>query len=261
MLQANVISLPQNVNRHKHTHYQLVLGLTGTAEIDMCGLAARLDVSHACIVPTETFHDFYGRPRNHVLVIDLDQDYPAFLDSHHPDYDLLNPMFERPQLVTLDRGLQQLTQVSIQEIQWAQDDRALRHHLACSIIRCLSRRISPSVKRQKSPVLDMHRIDQFIYKHLHERICISDLAGSICVSERHFHELFKQATNQTPHQYVIRARLDYAKRLMLETNLSIAEISQKCGFSSQSALTNCMRKHDGLTPKQVQKRSQQSNRM
>ncbi len=251
MPQAKVMSLPQTVNRHKHDHYQLVMGLTGSAEIDMCGLAAHLDVSHACIVPTDTYHDFFGRPSNHVLVIDLDESSPAFHDSQHPDYEILNPLFESPKLVSLDQGMRQLTQVCIQEIQRAETDLALRHHMACTIIRCLSRRVLPDTKPKKVPLLDINRIDHFISQHIQDRISISDLADCICVSERHFFELFKQQTDQTPHQYVIRMRLNYASRLIRETNLSLAEISQKAGFSSQSALTNSMRKYEGFTPKQL----------
>ena len=251
MPQAKVMSLPQTVNRHKHDHYQLVMGLTGSAEIDMCGLAAHLDVSHACIVPTDTYHDFFGRPSNHVLVIDLDASSAAFHDPHHPDYEILNPLFETPRLVSLDQGMRQLTQVCIHEIQRAELDQALRHHMACTIIRCLSRRVLPNSKPRKDLLLDIHRIDEYIAQHIQERISISHLADCICVSERHFHDLFKQQTSQTPHQYVIHVRLRYAARLLRETHLSLAEISQKAGFSSQSAMTNSMRKYEGLTPKQL----------
>lgn len=248
MLVAEVMRLPQHVNRHSHPYHQLVMGLTGAAEIDMLGLAAHLDVSHACVVPSNTFHDFYGRPSNHVLVINIDADSPVFTDPSHPDHASLARLFDRPRLISLDNGMRQLTQVSIQEIQRNANDRALRHYLGSAIIRCLSQRILPTPGQHDRSLLDMYKIDNYIFEHLGESISISDLAACLCLSERRFHSIFKAQMQQTPHQYIIHQRLDKAIQLISNTSLSLVEISELCGFSSQSALTSSVRKYRGTTP-------------
>ncbi|GAA3953789.1 AraC family transcriptional regulator [Allohahella marinimesophila] len=248
MLVAEVVRLPQHVNRHSHPYHQLVMGLTGTAEIDMLGLAAHLDVSHACVVPSNTYHDFYGRPSNHVLVINIDADSPVFTDQAHPDHASLATLFDRPRLISLDNGMRQLTQVSIQEIQRNPHDRALRHYLGSAIIRCLSQRLLPSTSQHERGLLDMYKIDNYIFEHLDETISIADLAACLCLSERRFHGIFKAQMQQTPHQYIIDQRLDKAIQLITNTSLSLIEISELCGFSSQSALTSSVRKYRGTTP-------------
>ncbi|WP_290884060.1 helix-turn-helix transcriptional regulator [Fischerella sp.] len=60
--------------------------------------------------------------------------------------------------------------------------------------------------------------------------------------------LFKQAMGLTPRQYVIRCRIETAKRLLAKWELSITEISDRLGFTSHSHFTTFFRKHTGITP-------------
>ena len=78
-----------------------------------------------------------------------------------------------------------------------------------------------------------------------------ELAQVACLSPSHFHAQFKDSVGFTPHQYLLKARLDRAARLLRETPLPLVRIAEECGFSSQSALTTAMRRYLGLTPKRL----------
>ena len=52
----------------------------------------------------------------------------------------------------------------------------------------------------------------------------------------------------TPHRYLLSRRIERARRLLAETNMSIAQIAYLCGFSSQAHLTIAFRKLSGHTP-------------
>ena len=67
-------------------------------------------------------------------------------------------------------------------------------------------------------------------------------------SPAHFARLFRQATGQTPHQYVIMCRIERAKRLLTETEWPIIEIGHQVGFTDQSYFTAVFRKHVATTP-------------
>ena len=69
-----------------------------------------------------------------------------------------------------------------------------------------------------------------------------------------FHEVFREVVGTTPHQFLLQARLNQAINLLASTSLSVSEISYRVGFSSQSALTNALRKHKGTTPTRLQAR-------
>lgn len=65
--------------------------------------------------------------------------------------------------------------------------------------------------------------------------------------------LFKRATGISPHQYVIKQRVERAKLLLTTTDLAIAKIALQVEFSSQSHLAQHFKRLTGITPKQVSK--------
>ena len=98
---------------------------------------------------------------------------------------------------------------------------------------------------QLKPVLD------YIQTHLDRDLSLAELAQVINISPTYFASLFKQAMEITPHQYVIQQRVERAKTMLLKTDLAIADIALQVGFSSQSHLTQQLKRLTGMTPKQV----------
>jgi AraC-like DNA-binding protein len=70
------------------------------------------------------------------------------------------------------------------------------------------------------------------------------------VSSNHFVLLFTKATGLTPHQYVLRVRIDRAKLYLKDEALSIAEVSSLTGFRTQEHFTKVFRKTVGVTPRE-----------
>ena len=92
-------------------------------------------------------------------------------------------------------------------------------------------------------------MERYVQDNLARRISVAELASQACLSPSHFHALFKDSLGLTPHQYLLKARLDHASRLLRSSSLPLVRIAEECGFSSQSALTTAMRRYLGLTPK------------
>jgi AraC family transcriptional regulator len=85
-------------------------------------------------------------------------------------------------------------------------------------------------------------------------VSLADLAAVAQLSPFHFARAFAQTTGRTPHAYVMDRRLDAAKRLLRESPLSIATISERCGFASASHLSSRFRKVTGFTPTDFRRR-------
>ena len=66
--------------------------------------------------------------------------------------------------------------------------------------------------------------------------------------ELYFSRLFKKATGISPHQYVMKARLDRAQQMLVQTDLSLAALSEATGFASQSHFSRAFRAWFGLAP-------------
>lgn len=101
---------------------------------------------------------------------------------------------------------------------------------------------------RKNQVLD------FIEANLDTDICLEDLANLVGISTFYFCRLFKQTMQITPHQYVIRRRIERAKSLLTHSNITIVEVALACGFANQSHLSRHFRRIVGLSPKVFRQR-------
>lgn len=79
------------------------------------------------------------------------------------------------------------------------------------------------------------------------------IAEEIGMSEGYFRKVFKERYGTTPKQYVLSKRILKAERKLTETNLSITEISDLCGFSSVYHFCRMFKKIKDITPAQYRK--------
>lgn len=91
---------------------------------------------------------------------------------------------------------------------------------------------------------------EYINEHLDENPSLSMIADQLGMSQYYFCRLFKQSTGLTPHQYLIQQRVERAKQLLKQSELTITEVAVECGFTHQSHFAKYFRKATGFTPKQ-----------
>lgn len=257
MLDAKLLKLPVNSHQHNHEHHQIVVGVRGAAELSVDGVGSYLDTWKACLVPTEAKHDYCGDQQNHVLVINLDPLSPALDSPAHADYERMARVFKKPRTVQLDHRLQGLVQFAAAEFDRSPDNEALHRHLAASILYIMADRIVDG----KSGHTNRHSVSpdatrRYILKNLHRKMTVQDLAKEACLSVSRFHEVFREVSGITPHQFLLQIRLEQAVHLLTSSQFSVSEISYRTGFSSQSALTNALQKYKGITPSRLQVRDQ-----
>jgi AraC family transcriptional regulator len=93
----------------------------------------------------------------------------------------------------------------------------------------------------------------YIKDHLEQELSLDELAAIAQLSSYHFCRSFKRSTGFTPHQYVIRQRVERAKQLLKDGKLGIAEVAFVCGFTHQSHLNRHFKRLTGVTPKKFSK--------
>ncbi|AHI29368.1 helix-turn-helix domain-containing protein [Marinobacter similis] len=253
MLDARLLELPTASHKHCHEHHQIVVGVRGEAVVSVDGTGSQLDTWKACLVPTGAWHDYSGGDQNHVLVINLNPAAPMTSSSAHADYEQMVRVFEKPRTVHMDSRMQGMVQFAASEFNRSPENTTLHGHLAASILYCMAdrivdRKVYPSSRHS----LRLGAIQRYIVANLHRKISVKELADEACLGVSRFHEVFRDVAGITPHQFLLQIRLDQAVHLLASTSLSVSEISYRAGFSSQSALTNSLRKHKGITPAKLQ---------
>lgn len=89
---------------------------------------------------------------------------------------------------------------------------------------------------------------EYVQSHLYSELSLYQIANHVGVSPYYLAHAFKVTTGLSPHQYVLRCRVDKAQQLLRSTQLSIAAIAYEVGFGNQSHMTTVFRRALQTTP-------------
>ena len=97
------------------------------------------------------------------------------------------------------------------------------------------------------------RVLQYIQEHLEENTDLKTLAGIACISPYHFHRIFKATIGESLAEYVQRLRLEYVAEQLKISGLSLGELAERTGYSSEQALSRAFKRYFSLPPKAFKK--------
>jgi AraC-like DNA-binding protein len=92
------------------------------------------------------------------------------------------------------------------------------------------------------------RVRRYLRQHLAEPLTLEHLAEQMGLSKFHFIRKFKQSTGQTPMRLLNEMRVDAAKALLTQTELSLEEIARHVGLADASHLSHTFRRVADCTP-------------
>lgn len=104
--------------------------------------------------------------------------------------------------------------------------------------------------------LKLKEITEYINANLDRDLKIIELATIAQISPYHFIRLFKNSIGKTPHQYILQRRIERGKYLLQHSQLSTEEIAASLGFCDRSHFAKYLKRLTGMTPKQLQAKSQ-----
>lgn len=95
----------------------------------------------------------------------------------------------------------------------------------------------------------------YIHRNYSEKITLAEISKEASISTREANRIFQKAIRQTPFEYLMHYRLMQARELLEKSDLSITEISYRCGFTDSSYMGKQFRKKFGETPMEYRRKT------
>jgi AraC-like DNA-binding protein/mannose-6-phosphate isomerase-like protein (cupin superfamily) len=238
---------------HSHDHYQIVLALTGTLEMEVSGRIGRAETTSMVAVAPGRPHSFRASGANRFLVIDWQADSDETQEAER-----LMSACDRQPFLRLDQRLLPL----LRFLENACTDAGIEAEERKDWGRLLLTRLGAGIERRSSVLT--RRLDRalaFMEARKSQPLTVSEIAKAAHTSAGHLHALFQRDLGRTPMQHLAGIRLDHAVKLLGESDLSIASVAAAAGYGDQSALTRALRRRRGITParyRQSQRRDRRS---
>lgn len=94
----------------------------------------------------------------------------------------------------------------------------------------------------------LSRVIQIMEQSIEEPISPAILARDVGLSTRQLERLFRRYLDRSPKRYYMELRLQKARNLLMQTDMSVINVALACGFASPSHFSKCYRAHYGTTP-------------
>ncbi|MFD2507114.1 response regulator [Halalkalibacter alkalisediminis] len=88
----------------------------------------------------------------------------------------------------------------------------------------------------------------YVQKNLSENITLQDIANELYISRNYLGQIFKNIVGEPFKNYITRARMEMAKKMIQEGNYLIYEVSEKVGYVNPAYFTTTFKKYTGYTP-------------
>jgi len=94
----------------------------------------------------------------------------------------------------------------------------------------------------------LNQVKDYMISNCNQAISVEELSKVACLSECHLYKLFKDLYHCSPHQYLLKIRLNRAKTLLNDTNYPINEIIGMIGFENASSFIRLFKRNYEITP-------------
>lgn len=216
----------------RHDFSQIVLPLSGELHMEIDGRGARVNRAVAAYVDAGLRHDQRAGAPNRSLILDL----------HTGEMDA--------------RARERLARTPY--IALVPEASALVDYMGAAMARgALSRRrlglwipllIDALLGEDATPLPRLSRLAAMVQDDPGRDWTVDAMAAQVGVGASRLHALVRQAWDTTPRAWLSALRLDHVCRLLADTDVPVADLALRAGYSDQSALTRAMRASRGVTP-------------
>ncbi|WP_109481661.1 AraC family transcriptional regulator [Paraburkholderia sp. C35] len=159
----------------------------------------------------------------------------------------------RPQFQLRDARFQHLAWAMRAELEADEASDALYAESLCTamIVRLAGADVATSNRRRTLSPRAAARVIDYIEAHLDARLTLTELAALVELSVPHFKVLFRETMGMPVHRHVVQRRVERARALLMQGQLSASQVALEVGFAHQSHMAHWMKRLLGVTPREI----------
>ena len=120
-------------------------------------------------------------------------------------------------------------------------------------ISLFQQRVSAAPEPEKQEERTIAGITRYLQEHLAEEMSLSVLADEFHLNPQYISQLFRNEIGVNFLAYLTNIRIEKAKKLLLSTPLSVAEVAERAGYGDYRVFTKVFKKSEGVTPSQYRR--------
>jgi len=220
---------------HMHNHHEMVYCLEGDGEVFIRGKRMKFSTGNYYVVHRASPHAEKDCRSCRIIYFHFDAPDSLIHEGSYTDYD--------GSVASIVKRLHQESESTL-----SKKEEMLRALITQLLIE--AERAAENTHPERNLVLLM----QYINENIEQDFDFHQLAAQHHYSYDRFRHLFKLHSGLSPHQYILRQRIEKAKfALQLNPHTSITEIAYQCGFSSSAQFCNQFAARVGIPPSQYRK--------
>ena len=94
----------------------------------------------------------------------------------------------------------------------------------------------------------LRTVRELVQAKMEDDLTLVEMAEAVDLSPAHFSRMFHKSTGETPHQFVLRNRIERAKEMLREAEARVLDVAIACGFKTQQHFARVFRRICGASP-------------
>ena len=250
-----------HVPPHYHNFWHLIYVLEANGTIDIGGVPHPTECDVVYVIPGDVIHAIYPASPDKLKTIEakftvtdprMSEQLGGLLRTFHDNRHTIKSELE----VAFDEGLRkavfyrELMNVRIEGILYSLAQRARETGVEESP--SIPGSVRASITEDPRP--DFSKVVDEILRYHHTQIRLCDLASLVHLNESYFSRTFQREFGVPPIQYLLDVRIDHARRLLIESEDTVSEIADKCGFGSIHYFSRYFKKRLGISPREFREK-------
>ena len=94
----------------------------------------------------------------------------------------------------------------------------------------------------------LRRVTELVHAEIEDELSLDKMAEAAGLSTAHFAQMFRKSTGESPHQFVLRHRVERAKEMLRAADARVLDVAVACGFKTQQHFARVFRRECGASP-------------